>query len=74
MGHEVGHCVAHGAGVKRLGGQIKYCSSGGPGWNQRHSSTGMISVKTMTSLKALAQNEPKLSIRPTKIAPSAAAG
>jgi hypothetical protein len=28
----------------------------------------MITVKTMTSLKALAQNEPKLSSRPTKIA------
>ena len=32
-----------------------------PCWNERHSSTGMISVKTITSLKALAQNELKLS-------------
>ena len=40
----------------------------------RHSSTGMISVKTMTSLNALAQNDENDSMRPTKSAPAAAIG
>ena len=40
----------------------------------RHSSTGMISVKTITSLNALAQNDENDSSRPTSNAPSAASG
>ena len=40
----------------------------------RHSSTGMISVNTITSLKPLAQNDAKASSSPTSSAPAAASG
>ena len=39
-----------------------------------HTSTGMISANTSTSLYALAQNDEKDSTSPTKIDPSAASG
>jgi hypothetical protein len=44
------------------------------GVEERHQSTGMIRVNTMTSLKALAQNEEKDSSRPTSNAPTTASG
>ena len=40
----------------------------------RHSSTGMISVNTITSLNALAQNDENDSSSPTSSAPAAATG
>jgi hypothetical protein len=40
----------------------------------RHSSTGRMAENTITSLKALAQKEPKLSSRPTPSAPTSASG
>ena len=42
--------------------------------SERHTSTGMMMVKTMTSLNALAQNEENDSSSPSATAPSAAAG
>ena len=42
--------------------------------SERHHSTGMISVNTNTSLKALAQNEEKDSSCPTSSAPASASG
>jgi hypothetical protein len=42
--------------------------------SERHSSTGRISENTITSLKALAQNEPKLSSRPTSQRAGSASG
>ena len=42
--------------------------------SERQTSTGMIRVNTITSLKADAQNEEKDSSRPTSIAPAAATG
>lgn len=62
------------AEVKRLGGHDHSSSSWWPCWNERHNKTGRINVNTITSLNALAQNEPKLSSKPTNKAPNAAAG
>ena len=42
--------------------------------SERHSRMGMMTVKTISSLKALAQKEEKLSISPTDTEPSAAMG
>ena len=42
--------------------------------SERHSSTGMISVNTITSLYALAQNDEYYSSSPTSNAPAAASG
>ncbi len=42
--------------------------------SERHSSTGRMAPKTITSLNELAQNEPKLSSRPTPSAPTSASG
>ncbi len=49
-------------------------SSAGARLNERHSSTGMRMPNTTTSLKALLQNEAKLSRSPTSTAPSAVTG
>ena len=49
-------------------------SSPFPCRRERHSSTGMMAVKTITSLKALAQKEEKLSATPTSSAASTAPG
>ncbi len=49
-------------------------SSVSPIARERHSKTGMRTEKTMTSLKALLQNDAKLSSRPTSTAPSAVMG
>ena len=64
-----------GAPRRRLAGCAAHSSSST--WrvvSERHNSTGMISVKTMTSLKALAQNDEYDSSIPTSMAPPAASG
>src|SRR6202023_2116603 len=63
-GCERQHATAHGSSSSSMRCAV----------SERQSRTGMISVKTIDSLKALAQNEEKDSRNPTMTAPIAATG
>ena len=65
---------AWGGAPQALRGRAIQCSSPCGSRSERHSSTGRIAPKTITSLKELAQKEPKLSISPTPSAPTSASG